>query len=205
MGILMKNGVSYSAPYAGYTKTLKEKLFAGETSVTFADKCITNSVTVDWEVSKFGLVPTDKIEGNHSLTFIFPVQTEDVWVKATFSSTSSSPAPIGGNFTDDRYDPANNTENKYVDNNGTISNYNGWSLTDFIDVEEVDTVYVSPSTSWGSGMDSQYCCAYNANKEPTRVRLTINGFAITIPEGTSYIRISETTARINSMKVFVPV
>lgn len=90
MGILMKNGVSYSAPYAGYTKTLKEKLVAGETSVTFVDNCITDNVTVDWEVSKFGLVPTDKIEGNHSLTFVFPVQQEDIWVKATFTSTSSN-------------------------------------------------------------------------------------------------------------------
>ena len=90
MGILMKNGVSYSAPYAGYTKTLKEKLVAGETSVTFVDNCITNNVMVDWEVSKFGLVPTDKIEGNHSLTFVFPAQQEDVWVKATFTSISSN-------------------------------------------------------------------------------------------------------------------
>ena len=86
MGILMKNGVSYSAPYAGYTKTLKEKLVAGETSVTFVDNCITDNVMVDWEVSKFGLVPTDKIEGNHSLTLVFPAQQEDVWVKATFSA-----------------------------------------------------------------------------------------------------------------------
>lgn len=90
MGILMKNGVSYSAPYAGYTKTLKEKLVAGETSVTFVDNCITDNVMVDWEVSKFGLVPTDKIEGNHSLTFVFPAQQEDVWVKATFSALPSS-------------------------------------------------------------------------------------------------------------------
>lgn len=90
MGILMKNGVSYSAPYAGYAKTLKEKLVAGETSVTFVDNCITDNVMVDWEVSKFGLVPTDKIEGNHSLTLIFPAQQEDVWVKATFSALPST-------------------------------------------------------------------------------------------------------------------
>ena len=90
MGILIKNGVSYSAPYAGYTKTLKEKLVAGETSVTFVDNCITDNVMVDWEVSKFGLVPTDKIEGNHSLTLVFPAQQEDVWVKATFSALPSA-------------------------------------------------------------------------------------------------------------------
>jgi hypothetical protein len=111
--------------------------------------------------------------------------------------------PAGGNFTDDRYDPANNTENKYVDNNGTISNYNGWSLTDFIDVEGVDKVYVCPSTNFI--INKNYCCAYDANKEPTRVPLAMDQFTITIPAGTSYIRISEVTANIDGMKVFVPV
>ena len=70
----------------------------------------------------------------------------------------------GGNLTDQNYDGDTMLiADQYIDVNGTISSYNGWSLTDYIDVGDNSTIYVFSTTANGQ-INRQYAACYDENK-----------------------------------------
>lgn len=94
MGILMKNGVSYTGSMlGGSTKTFKSVLEAGETSISFVDTLITGNSTIDYETSKLGVNPTNIEVANNAVTLTFAAQAEDIGIKVTISNDAAEPAP----------------------------------------------------------------------------------------------------------------
>ena len=109
----------------------------------------------------------------------------------------------GGNLTDQNYDGDTMLiANQYIDVNGTISSYNGWSLTDYIDVGNNSTIYAF-STMANGQINRQYTACYDENKTALRTAVTVLGGLVTLPTGTKYIRISESTTFMSGLKVIM--
>jgi len=99
MGILMKNGVSYTGSMlGGSTKTFKGILEAGETSISFVDTLITGNSTIDYETSKLGVNPTNIEVANNAVTLTFAAQAEDIGIRVTISNDAAEPAPTKMRF-----------------------------------------------------------------------------------------------------------
>lgn len=124
---------------------------------------------------------------------------------ALYRCGTAGGASGGGNLTDQNYDGDTMLEaNKYIDANGTISSYSGWSLTDFIDVGSNTEVYAF-STSANGQANAAYTACYDSTQTPLRVRATVLGGRITLPTGTKYIRISDSTTFMSGLKVILEV
>ena len=87
--------------------------------------------------------------------------------------------------------------NEYIQADGTTATYSGWSRTDYIDIEDMDEVYITTST------DSTYNAFYDSNKDFVSRLYTYADAQITkVPAGAKYIRISNTNAAMAVTKIY---
>ena len=79
----MFNGIEYTAnvPY----KELQGTLTAGQTSITFTDKVITSSRSIDYFTSIYGVIPTSITVTTGSAVLTFDEQASDMVVKVRIS------------------------------------------------------------------------------------------------------------------------
>lgn len=83
----------------------------------------------------------------------------------------------------------------YIDGSGNEASYNGWSATDFLDIENSD-VFIAYSYEAN---------AYNAFYDSSKAFISTFSSAsgkLTIPTGAKYIRLSAETARMANMYIF---
>ena len=80
---IMYNGIEYTAnvPY----KELQGTLTAGQTSITFMDKVITSSRSIDYFTSIYDVTPTSITVTTGSVVFTFKAQASDMEVKVRIS------------------------------------------------------------------------------------------------------------------------
>lgn len=89
----------------------------------------------------------------------------------------------------------NLTSNVYIDGSGNEVSYNGWSATDFLEIENSD-VYIACSFEANS-----YNAFYDSSKAFISTFSSTSG-KLTIPTGAKYIRLSAETSRMTDMYIF---
>lgn len=85
-------------------------------------------------------------------------------------------------------------ENSYVETNGTITPYNGWSRTDYFDVGGKTEI------KYSFGGVSEYCCYYDADKvfiSSFSILNTTNG-SVPVPANAKYAIVSTTNKLIQN-------
>lgn len=89
----------------------------------------------------------------------------------------------------------NLTDGIYIDGNtGAEVVYNGWSATDYLDIED-SNIYLSWATSNGWN-------AFYNNSKVLLSSFTSNGGKLTIPSGAKYMRLSAETAKMATLFIF---
>ncbi len=89
----------------------------------------------------------------------------------------------------------NLTSDVYIDGSGNEVSYNGWSATDYLEIENSD-VYIAYSYEAN---------AYNAFYDSSKAFISTFSSAsgkLTIPTGAKYIRLSAETTRMADMYIF---
>lgn len=83
MSKIMYGGIEYTAnvPY----KELQGTLTAGQTSITFTDKVITSSRSIDYFTSIYGVIPTSITVSTGNVVLTFKAQASDMEVKVRIS------------------------------------------------------------------------------------------------------------------------
>lgn len=100
----------------------------------------------------------------------------------------------GGNYTDSRFD-GTLIANTYIATGGVEAPYNGWSSTDFIDVSGLEEIYLN-----GSGLSDSYNAWYDSGKN--FISMFAQSYKLTIPANAKYMRLSQQTYRMQTIKVF---
>lgn len=88
--------------------------------------------------------------------------------------------------------------NKYINAGGTIINYTGWSMTDYLECGKVSKLSITGNTA-----ESSYCVFFTPDKkvlQPFKIT-TDNPCEIPVPYGACYFVISNTTTAMDSMTV----
>lgn len=83
----------------------------------------------------------------------------------------------------------------YIDGSGNEVSYNGWSATDFLDIDNSD-VYIAYSYEANA-----YNAFYDSSKAFISTFSSTSG-KLTIPVGAKYIRLSTETSRMADMYIF---
>ena len=84
--------------------------------------------------------------------------------------------------------------NTYIDGNGVEQTYNGWSSTDYLDIDGQSTIFVCGTTG-------QYNAWYDSSKQFIQ-SVTVGAGVLAVPSGAKYIRISDNTATMANVYVF---
>lgn len=100
----------------------------------------------------------------------------------------------GGNYTDSRFD-GNLIDNTYIAAGGVEAPYAGWSSTDFIDVSGLEEIYLN-----GSNLNQNYNAWYDSGKN--FISMFGMSYKLTIPANAKYMRLSNSTAIMQTIKVF---
>lgn len=103
----------------------------------------------------------------------------------------------GGNYTDSRFDGTLKA-NTYIDAGGVEVSYNGWSSTDFIDVSDLEEIYLN-----GSQLSEAYNAWYDSGKN--FISMFGMSYKLTIPANAKYMRLSQSTDIMQTIKVFTEV
>jgi hypothetical protein len=143
-----------------------------------------------------------KFEVESGNTVKFPVGGKycdrDIEVTATGGDIVPEPTTISGI---DLHDRETDIPNTYI-RGANIYPYNGWTLTDFIPLED-GKFYIAYSTS---NIDPQYCSKFNANKEGARaitfIPSTNKNRPTIIPGDGGYFRFSGKDAQINALEFY---
>lgn len=78
--------------------------------------------------------------------------------------------------------------NKYITNAGAEANYNGWDISGYVEIPD-DAHY-----AYYTGFTSAYTGVYNESK--TFMQHIVSGAEL--PSGAKYLRISDTTAKVDA-------
>lgn len=91
-----------------------------------------------------------------------------------------------------------------ISSQGAISSNSAYKLTDYIDVGDRTWLYIFSTTTYGQA-SSSYSCAFDENKSPLNVRITVNGGKVTLPTGTRYIRVSDVATFMDGITLIMEV
>ena len=88
--------------------------------------------------------------------------------------------------------------NKYVETNGVLTDYAGWSATDYIDISNVDKIFVSNS------LEAQaYNCFYDENKNfISNFVVPVIQAQVIVPTNAKYMMLSHHTEKFKAYKLF---
>lgn len=87
------------------------------------------------------------------------------------------------------------TSNKYIAATGAEANYNGWDISGYVEIpEDAHYVYFANSTNAQANFNTTYTGVYNSSK--TFMQHIAIGAAL--PSGAKYLRISDTTAKVDA-------
>ena len=100
----------------------------------------------------------------------------------------------GGNYTDSRFD-GNLKNNTLIGTGGVETAFNGWSSTDFIDVSGLEEIYLN-----GLQLSDSYNAWYDSGKN--YISMFAQSYKLTIPANAKYMRLSQQTYRMETIKVF---
>ncbi len=85
--------------------------------------------------------------------------------------------------------------NKYITNAGAEANYNGWDISGYVEIpEDAHYVYFANSTNAQANFNTTYTGVYNSSK--TYMQHIAIGAAL--PSGAKYLRLSDTTAKVDA-------
>lgn len=117
---------------------------------------------------------------------------KDATARADCSDLKSAIDDIA-EHTSNRFDTSKITENQYIEQNGTATASQNFSVTDYIPVSEGELIYFKCRRTDNAFylFDARFLCAYDANK--TAVAVSGGAFVggtYTVPSGISYIRLS---------------
>ena len=123
----------------------------------------------------------------------------DIVVTATGGGSVNEPSTISGI---NLHNTETDIPNTYI-SGAAVNEYNGWTTTDFIPVEE-GKFYLVYSTS---AVDSKYCSKFDANKENAKVlsgtiNCTDKNEPLFIKGHDGYFRFSGANAQINSLEFY---
>lgn len=123
----------------------------------------------------------------------------DIVVTATGGGSVSEPSTISG---PNLHNTETDIPNTYL-SGAAVNEYNGWTTTDFIPVEE-GKFYLAYSTSV---IESKYCSKFDANKESAKalsavINCTDKNKPLFIPGHNGFFRFSGTNAQINDLEVY---
>ena len=123
----------------------------------------------------------------------------DIVVTATGGGSVSEPATISGI---NLHNTETDIPNTYLNGAG-VYEYNGWTTTDFIPVEE-GKFYLVLSVN---AIDSNYCSKFDANKENAKslsgiINCTDKNKPLFIQGHDGYFRFSGTNSQINDLEVY---
>ena len=123
----------------------------------------------------------------------------DIVVTATGGGSVSEPATISGI---NLHNTETDIPNTYLNGAG-VYEYNGWTTTDFIPVEE-GKFYLVLSVN---AIDSKYCSKFDANKENAKslsgiINCTDKNKPLFIQGHDGYFRFSGTNSQINDLEVY---
>lgn len=102
----------------------------------------------------------------------------------------------GGNFTDSAWD-GSVINNCYIASDGTQQAYNGWSATDYINIEGTTKIY-----RWSNISSASYNAWYDSNKN--FISFFGSSEIDTVPNNAKYVRYSSNTQLLNG-KLFTEV
>ena len=144
-----------------------------------------------------------KFEVESGNTVKFPVGGKycdrDIEVTVTGGDVVPEPTTISGI---NLHDTETDIPNTYI-TGGTVISYNGWTITDFIPVED-GKFYLAYSTSV---IDSKYCSKFNANKGGASalsgaINCTNKNSPIFITGHDGYFRFSGKDDQINALEFY---
>ena len=123
----------------------------------------------------------------------------DIVVTATGGGSVSEPSTISGI---NLHNTETDIPNTYL-SGAAVNEYNGWTTTDFIPVEEGKFYFVYSI----SAIDSKYCSKFDANKENAKVlsgtiNCTNKNEPLFIKGHDGYFRFSGANAQINSLEFY---
>ena len=123
----------------------------------------------------------------------------DIVVTATGGGSVSEPATISGI---NLHNAGTDIPNTYLSGTNVIE-FNGWTTTDFIPVEEGKFYFVYST----SAFDSKYCSKFDANKENAKVlsgtiNCTDKNQPLFIKGHDGYFRFSGANAQINALEFY---
>ena len=123
----------------------------------------------------------------------------DIVVTATGGGSVSEPATISGI---NLHTTETDIPNTYLNGAG-VYEYNGWTTTDFIPVEEGKFYFVLSVNA----IDSNYCSKFDANKENAKslsgiINCTDKNKPLFIQGRDGYFRFSGTNSQINGLEVY---
>lgn len=103
------------------------------------------------------------------------------------------------------YDAANGEymQNKYITTAGTVMDYNGWLLTDYIDVTGATAIYVFTTNNRDSWYEAKWCACYDSEKNVINTAASRTGALFIPPSETAYIRISDYSTFVSGLKVII--
>lgn len=87
---------------------------------------------------------------------------------------------------------------------GGVSSNSSYKLTDYIDVGDRTWLYIFSTTTYGQASNN-YSCAFDENKNPLNVKITVEGGKVTLPTGTRYIRVSDSATFMNGITLIMEV
>ena len=123
----------------------------------------------------------------------------DIVVTATGGGSVTEPSTISGI---NLHNKETDIPNTYL-SGATVLEYNGWTTTDFIPVEEGKFYFVYSI----SAIDQKYCSKFDANKENAKVlsgtiNCTDKNQPLFIKGHDGYFRFSGANAQINSLEFY---
>ena len=123
----------------------------------------------------------------------------DIVVTATGGGSVTEPSTISGI---NLHNKETDIPNTYL-SGATVLEYNGWTTTDFIPVEE-GKFYLVLSVN---AIDSNYCSKFDANKENAKslsgiINCTDKNKPLFIQGHDGYFRFSGTNSQINDLEVY---
>ncbi len=133
-------------------------IYGGNTLIDISDKTVTPETLFEGETAKNAA--GDDIVGTFTIAAEMTVQDSLI---AQIKSALKGKVSGGGGVTTisgvDLHDKSTDIPNTYI-SGATIKDYNGWTTTDYIQVEE-GKYYLAYSTS---AIDAKYCSNFNSSK-----------------------------------------
>lgn len=92
------------------------------------------------------------------------------------------------------HDSTTDVANEYIEPDGTIKGYTGWSRSDYIEINGNVNTVICPNSNSG------YCCFFDTDKNWVS-RLTLPIYSI--PETAKYMIVSASTYDLTKMKLYL--